>query len=315
MNFKFTFSAICILFLTCFAYSQNSLELNNYVLVQGGTFTMGLNSTYASDPEHEVTVSDFYISKYEVTVADFKRFVDETGYITDIENKDEKTYTVGIVHPSGIAPNSKWKPVNWRHNPKGELIKADDYNHPVIFITYNDAMAYCKWLSKKLKRECRLPTEAEWEFAAGSRGKYRRFCWGNELPKEKKVANISDLSAKYRWPEQDWFYHGEHNDGYDLTSPVGSFPPNELGLYDMCGNVHEFCSDFYDQHYYSKSPKLNPQGPKTGQPAPVKNVISKSARGGSYFGFPIHANVFGRSYYGLDEVSHDLGFRVCISAK
>jgi formylglycine-generating enzyme required for sulfatase activity len=137
----------------------------NFVEIKGGTFTMGCTDEQGEDceddekPAHEVTVSDFAISKYEVTVEEFAAFIEATNYQTDADKKGYSLFWDG----------SKWEnknDINWKHDAQGELRPKNEYNHPVIHVSWNDAIAYCEWLSKKTGKTYRLPTEAEWEYAA-----------------------------------------------------------------------------------------------------------------------------------------------------
>ena len=241
------------------AHSQPSNIPEGMVFVKGGCFQMGdvFSDVFSSEkPVHEVCVDDFYLGKYEVTVGEFRKFVKETGYRTEAEQQD------GCHTWSGKAEEKK-KEFNWRNTnfPQSE-------KDPVICVSWNDTYEYIKWLNKKEWRRYRLPTEAEWEYAARSRGKVYKYSWGNGVP----TGNIADDKAKSELlgitDEQGY------NDGYALTSPVGSFKPNELGLYDMSGNVSEWAADWFDKEYYDISPKNNPKGPIEGK--------CKAIRGGSW---------------------------------
>lgn len=278
------------------ADEENYPNQSDFILIKGGYFEMGSDTGNNNQrPKHKVYLSDFKISKYEVTVGEFRQFINETGYVTDAE---KNTSCI-------IWDGNRWirSTSNWRYDARGKLIPENKFNFPVIHITYNDAIEYCKWLSNKTKKSFRLPTEAEWEFAASSRGKFT-YGWGDEWPAgNKKYGNVSDVSAmEYRKKEEDWFYLKDYNDGFPFTAPVGSFHPNELGLYDMSGNVWELCLDYYDEDYYSKSTGVNPPGPKQGE--------FRIKRGGSYFSLPYYVNVKARGYIKPDEPRQDVGFRL-----
>ena len=234
-------------------------------LIPGGSFQMGSNDGENHEkPVHTVTISDFYMSKYEVTVAEFRTFVEATDYRTDAE-KEGTSYAWEI---DKLVPKVGQ---NWRHDPEGS--PATD-NHPVINVSWNDANEYCKWLSQRSGRIYRLPTEAEWEYAAGNGHRHTKFSWGNELLiLNKKVGNVADesiclVNGKALWVGRFIGY----NDGYCFTAPIGSFEPNDFGLYDMTGNVWEFCSDW--EGPYSSLSATNP----TGSPSGSKRVH----KGGSY---------------------------------
>ena len=197
------------------------------VFVEGGSFMMGSERNEDEMPVHKVTLNDFYIDKYEVTVADFEKFVNATGHKTEAEYR-------GFSSIMGRKIKRKRK-VHWRHDMDGKKLDREDYNHPVLFIHKTDAEAYCKW------RGGRLPTEAEWEYAARGGQKSKGYIY-------------SGSNNPY---EVGWF-HGNSNGS---THPVGSLQPNELGIYDMSGNAFEYCSDMYKNDYYRNSPEKNPKGP------------------------------------------------------
>ena len=232
------------------ADDQRSHMPDNMVYVKGGCFQMGdVFSDVPSNekPVHEVCVDDFYMGKYEVTVGEFREFVKETEYRTEAEWQDGCHVWSGKVE-------IKKKRFNWLNTnfPQTE-------RDPVICVSWNDTYNYLKWLNKKTGRDFRLPTEAEWEYAARSGGKAYKYSWGNGGPTE----NIADDTAAR---ELLGTTDGQgYNDGYALTSPVGSFKPNELGLYDMSGNVSEWVADWFDENYYSKSTEKNPKGPQLGR--------------------------------------------------
>jgi len=219
-------------------------------LIPAGSFMMGSDEGEDNEkPVHEVYVDAFYLDKYEVTVAQFKKFVEVTGHKTDAE-KEGSSYAW-----SGTNWEEK-KGINWRHDAEGKSIGSNNMNHPVIHVSWNDAKAYAQWAEK------RLPTEAEWEYAARCGNKGYKYSWGNGNPVGKKGGNIADEALK-RVFKNHTIWEG-YNDGYVFTAPVGSFEPNDFGLYDMTGNVWEWCEDWYDENYYSTSPKQNPKGPDSG---------------------------------------------------
>ena len=223
-------------------YSHNKAEIKEFIgvednkkdaiLIQGGSFVMG--NDYGENnqrPEHTVTINDFYLSKYEVSVEDFEKFVEETNYVTDAE-KDG----FGYLWKGGKC--YKKEGVNWRCDTDGYIRTTNEKKHPVIYISWNDAKAYAKW------KGGRLPTEAEWEYAArGGKKKKNYYYAGSD--------NLRDVG---------YYIHNSNNS----THRVGELSPNDLGLYDMSGNVWEWCSDYYDANYYSYSGEINPKGPSYG---------------------------------------------------
>ena len=263
------------------------------VLVPGGTFTMG-SETGDSDeqPVHKVTISDFYLGKHEVTVADFRAFISATAYKTDAEKGGT----------SRVYENGQWTDkagINWRNDPEGKT--ALD-NHPVIHVSWNDATAYCKWLSEKTGKTYRLPTEAEWEYAAGNGTKHTKYSWGDSQPSGKKGGSVADETgaAAYNWTKTTENIFLGYTDGFKATAPVGSFLPNDIGLYDMSGNVWEWCSDWYGS--YSSTAQTNPQGASSGS----YRVI----RGGSWLNSPQHCRVANRGNGAPDYRGGNVGFRL-----
>ena len=192
------------------------------IFIQGGTFQMGSNDGESDEkPVHSVKVNDFYIGKYEVTVEQFKQFITATAYKTDAD-KEGWSY---------CWKGSTWEKkngINWKYDVSGTLLPESENNHPVIHVSWNDAKAYCEWLSKKTGKKYQLPTEAEWEYAAK----------GGALTSSViayKYAGSNTLS------EVAWFSENSNN----KIHAVGQKSPNEEGLYDMSGNVWEWCSDWY----------------------------------------------------------------------
>jgi len=199
----------------------DSLTGMEFALIKGGCYEMG-DSVGDGDnnerPVHEVCVNDFSIGKHEVTNEQFKKFKPE--------------------HNSGTY----------------EGLPMNEARQPAVNVSWEDAVAFAKWLSGKTGHTYRLPSEAEWEYAARAGSKTSRF-WGNNPDDACKYANVADISAKNRWKK--WINH-YCDDQFLVSAPVGSFQPNGFGLYDMLGNVWEWVEDVYDSGAYAKLPKNNP---------------------------------------------------------
>jgi sulfatase modifying factor 1 len=287
---------------------------NHLVRIEGGEFEMG--DTFGdgeSDekPLHTVKVNTFYLGRNEVSLGEFRQFINATMYPTDADKKGKSR-----VYNSSA---NKWEDkdgVNWRCDVEGEVRPGSEDNHPVIHVSWNDAIAYCNWRSQqeglkpvyrtKKKRGViadwnangyRLPTEAEWEYAARSRGKAYKYAWGNEDP-NGNIADETRLPNNKVWTNRWEGYH----DGYAYTSPVGSFPQGDLGLNDMTGNVWEWCWDWYGSSYYKDSPKDNPRGPETG--------FSRVLRGGSWGNPPAYVRVAYRGNGAPTYSGSLIGFRL-----
>ncbi|MFM9946967.1 MAG: SUMF1/EgtB/PvdO family nonheme iron enzyme, partial [Saprospiraceae bacterium] len=210
--------------------------------INGGTFMMGSEKGEANEkPVHEVTVPDFYLSKNEVTFSQFQQFMEANpGFKTDADK----------LGGSSILDRGSWKikkGINWKCNAEGKICGPEEYGHPVIHISWNDAMAFCAWLKKETGLPYRLPTEAEWEYAAGNGSKHTMYSWGNDAPSGKKGGNIADERFQKKFPNYRIFEG--YTDGYVFTAPVGQFKPNDFGLHDMTGNVWEWCQDVWHKNY------------------------------------------------------------------
>ncbi len=266
---------------------KKSAELDHMVFVQGGTFQMGSKDGESNETPHSVTLSDYYMARHEVTSEEYDQFCQATGK----EKPDDRGWGRG--------------------------------KRPAIYVSWYDAIEYCNWRSSqdgltpvysinkrtqdpnnksnfdKLKwtvtinwqaNGYRLPTEAEWEYAARSSGKDQK--WAGTSSESQLVSFANGLGEK---------------DGYKNTSPVGTFKANDLGLFDMSGNVWEWCWDWYDSGYYSKSPKSNPQGPNTGS--------DRVLRGGSWFDEPAYLRCANRLYGTPDNRFFIFGFRLSRAAR
>ena len=304
--------------------------------IPDGTFLMGTNDKESfpnERPAHLVQVQGFWMDKHDVTNAEFSKFVEATGYVTTAERKvdwedlkkqlppgtpkpDDSalepgalvfTPTSGPVQLNDLSAWWRWvHGANWRHpEGLGSSIEGRE-NHPVVQVSWNDAVAYARWAGK------RLPTEAEWEFAARGGLESKRYVWGDEFkPGGKHMANT--------W--QGLFpVTNTAEDGFVGSSPVGSFPANGYGLYDMAGNVWQWCSDWYrvdaNIEAASKNVCRDPRGPTEsydpGDPYAPKRVV----KGGSFLCNPSYCESYrpsARRGTPPDTGSSHTGFRCVIS--
>jgi formylglycine-generating enzyme len=233
------FVIISVMGCTTIFAQEPAVKMPSMVLVEGGSFIMGTNKGYPDQqPEHKVTVGSFYIGKYEVTFLDFKKFVDATGYITDAEKPDTMRLRMGLP-PRGLY-NGSWK-LTMNKTP----IPISDSLKPVSNVSWYDAVAYLNWLSKETGKKFRLPTEAEWIFAAKGGNKSKGF----QYPGSNNLNEVA------------WFVENSDKRAHN----IGEKMPNEIDLYDMAGNVREWCSDWYGESYFKVSPEMNPPGPERGK--------------------------------------------------
>jgi len=306
------------------------------VWVPSGTFQMGGDNSQAQPdeyPKHKVTLTGFWMDATEVTNAQFALFVKATGYITTAEQKPDwnilkKQLPAGTPKPpdSLLVPASlvfvaakgrvslndytQWwawkKGADWKHpHGPGSNIKGKD-NYPVVQVSFYDVQAYCKWAGK------RLPTEAEWEWAARGGLTNNIYPWGNEpVNSGKPKANT--------W-EGVFPYKNTVKDGYYYLAPVASFPANGYHLYDMAGNVWEWCADYYNNKYYSTlNPNgvTNPQGPTKSYDPDEPLAIKRVVRGGSFLCNDSYCSgyrVARRMKTSEDSGMEHLGFR-CVQDK
>lgn len=278
------------------------------VKLPGGEFLMGTDTKegFPQDgegPIRPVRINGFYISPYTVTNADFKAFVDETGYVTEAEQFGW-SFVFHLLVPEDMKAKIEKVPQNvpwwfavegatW-FAPEGPRTSiADRMNHPVVHVSWHDADAYCKWSGT------RLPTEAEWEYAARGGLKQKTYPWGDLLkPDKEHRCNI--------W--QGKFPTVNHaSDGYVGTAPVDSYKPNGYGLYNMAGNVWEWCNDWFTPNYHQVTQHENPIYDKpTGK---------RSMRGGSFLCHRSYCNryrVAARSSNTPDSSTSNCGFRVVV---
>jgi formylglycine-generating enzyme required for sulfatase activity len=249
------------------------------VAIPPGTFLMGSHEPLATVareykvlaariedeyPQHPVRITrPFDMGTCEVTVGQFKQFVKAAGYLTDGEKggKGGGTFkgSEGVVCKATVMQMKERGETRftWR-NPGFD--QTDD--HPVVNVSWHDAVAFCEWLSRKEGAEYRLPTEAQWEYACRA-GTTTHYYNGDDPEALVRVANVADAALRKQFPQ--WDYPLKGNDGYAFTAPVGKFRPNRFGLHDMHGNVWEWCADWYDKHYYQLKVRDDPPGPRHGR--------------------------------------------------
>jgi formylglycine-generating enzyme required for sulfatase activity len=244
---------------------ENAIGLK-LVRVPAGEFLMGsppLEKGRRSDePQRRVRITrDFYLGQFEVTRGEFRRFVEATAYKTDAERGIRGGYGYEESSRQLSGPNKRY---SWRFTG---FPQTDE--HPVVNVSFNDAVAFSRWLSEQEQTVYRLPTEAEWEYAcrAGARTAY---CNGNDAEKLADVGNIVDAAAKVTFPDRIAI---AASDGHVFTAPVGSFHANAFGIHDMHGNVWEWCSDWFGPAVATN--QVDPTGPATGK--------DKVIRGGDWY--------------------------------
>ena len=295
--------------------------------IPGGTFAMGSDDFYPEErPVHRVSVDGFWMDATPVTAAQFRRFVRETAYVTVAErpldaalypDADPELLVPGSIvfrmtsGPVDLDDNRNW----WEYVPgaywkrpggKGTTINGRD-QHPVVQIAYEDAEAYAAWAGKE------LPTEAEWEHAARGGLDGAVFAWGDEhFPDGKAMANT--WQGEFPWQNLKL-------DGYDGTSPVGSFPPNGYGLFDVTGNVWEWTSDWFTPHPGEvESPCCIPRNPRAASPEvqPGETIPRRVIKGGSHLCAPNYCLRYrpaARQGQPIDSSTTHLGFRCIVRSQ
>ncbi len=307
-------------------------KLDGMIWIPGGVAVMGSDTGPPDEtPPHPVAIDGFWMDRTEVTNRQFKAFIEATDYITLPERKPELRSIqkgsgledIAILEefnqPGSICSlqlNSRddidpekgayswWQYVpgaDWKH-PEGPDSNIDDrMDHPVVHISWLDAKAYCEWAGKQ------LPTEAQWEYAARSGKDGAFYPWGN------------DRNPDGEWKQNIWQgtfpIEDTAEDGFKTTAPVATFDPNSYGLYDMSGNVWEWCADYYQPEYYSVSPLRNPPGPDSSFDPQEPGIIKRVQRGGSFMcsdqyciGYRVSARMKGEE----DTGAFHTGFRCVV---
>jgi formylglycine-generating enzyme required for sulfatase activity len=286
---------------------ENSLGMK-FVRVPAGEFLMGSDETpeaLAQDypppyerqrfaeladeaPVHRVRISqEFFMGQHEVTVGQFRRFIKASGYTP--ESMADGTGGYGYNAAYDPAQSKRGDAFEGR-DPKYSWINtgfAQDDNHPVLNVTWNDAVALSQWLSQQEGITYRLPTEAEWEYACRA-GTTTRHHSGSDAPQSLlRIANVFDVDAAANWPAMQPYALPER-DGHAFTAPVGSFAANAFGLHDMLGNAWEWTADWHDENYYARSPAGDPSGPADGE--------VRVRRGGSWHTWALYARCSYRNW-------------------
>ena len=332
--------SILICFLLCFCFSCKSDKQTTsiktpkgMVWIPEGSFYQGANKNDTQamaheKPQHQVTVNGFFMDVTEVTNAQFKAFVNATSYVTTAEQpidwEDMKTQIPpntpkphdSILKPGSLlfkktassVPNlydfTQWWQwtigANWKHpNGPNSSIEGKD-NYPVVHVSFEDAQAYCQWAGR------RLPTEAEWEYAARGGKKQTIYHWGNDA---------SRLSQRINSWEGEFPVNNSKKDGFEKAAPVKSYPKNGFGLYEISGNVWEWTNDWYDVNYYKtlyNSIAKNPKGPTKAYNPNNPYIQEKVIKGGSFL---CHASycasyrLSSRMANDMKSSSEHLGFR------
>lgn len=281
------------------------------IRLAGGEFLMGTDSPEAwvqdgEGPVREVTVSPFYLDACAVTNREFEAFVNATGYRTEAE-KFGWSYVFHMLVPKKVLKKGKLRPLeglNWWLGVEGACWRRPEgpgtnirkrLDHPVVHISWNDAAAYCAWAGK------RLPTEAEWEYAARGGLEQKLYPWGNDLtPGGRHRCNI--------W-QGDFPHRNTAEDGYISTAPARSFGRNDFGFYNMSGNVWEWCADWFSPTHHLRASRINPVGPDSGDLRVMK--------GGSYLCHHSYCNryrVAARNGNTPDSSTGNCGFRCACDA-
>jgi formylglycine-generating enzyme required for sulfatase activity len=308
--------------------SKPPSDTDGMAWIPGGNFLMGSNRHYPEEaPVHKVSVRGFWMDTHTVTNRDFARFVAATGHVTLAEQpanpEDYPGAKTEMLAPSSVVFRKTPGPVDlrnhlnwwiyvpgadWRHprGPQSSLEGLDD--HPVVHVGFEDAEAYARWAGKE------LPTEAEWEFAARGGLDAATYVWGEEfMPGGKPMANT--WQGEFPWQNL-------LDDGYEWTAPVGSFPANGFGLYDMAGNVWQWTTDWYQHHSDLRQTCCTLYNPRGGDPeksldprTPGVRIPRRVMKGGSYLCAPNYCQRYrpaARMAQPVDTATCHLGFRCVV---
>ncbi len=302
---------------------ENSLGMK-FVRIPAGEFVMGSDDSSADlarhfphydttrlgkiddeAPAHRVRISrDFYLGQHEVTVGEFRRFIEKSGHVPESIAD----------HTGGYGYNPDYDPDK---TERGDAFEGRDPKYswtnpgfkqgddePVVNVSWNDAVAMARWLSATEGRHYRLPSEAEWEYACRA-GSHTVFPNGDSADGLPAIANTFDADAAVNWPRwQEWALPA--HDGYAFTSPVGRFAPNAFGVYDMLGNVWEWVGDWYGADTYANSPLADPTGPSSG--------LRYVRRGGAWHSWSLYARCGFRNWNPPESRYTLLGIRLMFEA-
>jgi formylglycine-generating enzyme required for sulfatase activity len=285
-------------------HSKNT-STDNMIKLPGGKFLMGTNDNdgFPADgegPVREIKLDPFYIDLTTVTNLLFSAFINATGYITEAERYGWSFVFYGLLSEEDrksdfqVAAQTPWwcaiEGARW-NMPEGKNSNLNArMDHPVVHVSWNDAIAYCQWANK------RLPTEAEWEYAARGGLVQKKFPWGDEL--------ILDNEHHCNIWQGTFPGYNSLDDGYLGTAPANSFRPNGYGLYNVSGNVWEWCSDWFSAQFHKTAPRINPKGPSAGE--------ARVMRGGSFLCHHSYCNryrVAARSSNTPGSSTSNIGFR------
>ena len=314
------------------ATSHHTAQTNTMIWIPGGAFRMGSDRHYVEEaPAHRVIMDGFWMDATPVTNRQFAAFVEATGHVTVAERKpDPRDYPGALPHmlragslvfsptprPVSLEDWSQWWSfrfgADWRHplGPDSSIRGLDD--HPVVHVAYPDALAYARWAGKS------LPTEAQWEYAARGGLEGAEFAWGDELtPNGRHMANT--------W-QGAFPFENTAEDGFERTSPVGSYPANGYGLFDMIGNVWEWTCDWYEPRHPDEALKACciPRNPRGGREErsydplqPGVRIPRKVLKGGSHLCAPSYCRRYrpaARHPEPIDTSTSHVGFRCVVTA-